>query len=348
MRELTFVARKKVEWRESPAPTLTSDHGALVAPVTATTCDLDSALLAGHGLAEPPFAFGHECVARVLDVGDAVATVAPGDLVVVPWHICCGTCDRCLAGQQAHCRSVPPMAMYGIPVGGDWGGTFSDVVHVPWADAMAVRLPAGLDPVAMASASDNWTLAWRLTVPYLSGRPGTSVLIVSRGSIGLYACDLARAAGAADVLYVDPDPDRRAIAAGYGARTAERMEPVRHGFGLALELTGRVDDLVTALRSLRPEGHCESAAPHFRQGELPLLELYLNGTTLRMARDNVRAHLDEALDAALSPDVDPGRVVSDVLDWDDIPDAILEPRVKPVFVRDPDRTDTTSAGRGTA
>jgi len=190
--------------------------------VAATSCDVDSAILAGHGPIPPPFALGHECVARVADVGDAITHVAPGDLVVVPWAISCGECERCRAGLTAHCTSVPRMAMFGAPIGGAWGGLFSDLVRVPWADAMLVPLPPGLDLVAMASASDNWSLSWRLVAPHLRAKPGARVLVIARGSIGLYVCDLARALGASDVLYVDPDPAHRAIAEIYGPARRRR------------------------------------------------------------------------------------------------------------------------------
>ncbi|MGW2047323.1 zinc-dependent alcohol dehydrogenase [Streptomyces sp. NPDC001858] len=334
MRELTYVARNSVEWREAPDPELRSDQEAIVAPVAATSCDVDTAILAGHGFIDPPFALGHECVARVVDVGDAVTTVAPGDLVVVPWSINCGTCDRCRTGLTAHCTSVPHMAMYGAPIGGNWGGLFSDLVHVPYADAMLVPLPGGLDPVAMASASDNWSLSWRLVAPRLKARPAARVLVIARGSIGLYVCDIARALGASDVLYVDPDPEHRKLAESFGARTAEAIEPIRHGFDLAVEATGRVDQLTLAVNSLAPEGICESAGNHFRPGELPLLDMYLTGVTLRIARDNVRAHLPDALDLATTGIVAPERVVSHVLDWEQLPDVLPEKHLKPVFVRD--------------
>lgn len=253
--------------------------------------------------------------------------------MVVPWSINCGTCDNCRAGLTAHCTAVPHMAMYGAPIGGSWGGLFSDLVRVPFADAMLVPLPAGLDPVAMASASDNWSLSWRLVAPHLKNRPGARVLVVARGSIGLYVCDIARALGASDVLYVDPDPEHRRIAESYGARTAEAIEPVRHGFDLAVEATGRVDQLALTVKSLAPEGICESAGNHFRPGELPLLDMYLTGVTLRIARDNVRAHIPDALDLARSGQVDPAQVVSHVLDWEQLPDALPENHLKPVFVR---------------
>ena len=334
MRELTYVARRTVEWREAADPVLTSDHDAIVAPVAATPCDVDSSILAGHSPIPPPFAIGHECVARVVDVGDAVTHISPGDLVVVPWTVCCGQCDRCAEGRSAHCTSVPHMAMFGAPIGGNWGGLFSDLVRIPWAAAMLVPLPSGLDPVAMASASDNWPLAWRLVAPHLRARPGARVLVIARGSIGLYACDIARALGAADVLYVDPDPAHRSIAERFGARTTGEFEPVHHGFDVAVEATGRVDQLEVALKSLAPEGFCESAGNHFRPGQLPLLDMYFTGVTMRIARDNVRAHLPEALALAGSGRVDPGHVVSDVLDWERLPEALPERHLKPVFVRD--------------
>lgn len=333
MRELTYVARRTVEWREAPDPGLGAGVEAIVAPVAATSCDVDSAILAGHGFLEPPFPIGHECVAEVLEIGDQVTRVVPGDLVVVPWSISCGGCARCAAGLTAHCTSVPHMAMYGAPIGGSWGGLFSDLVRVPWADAMLVPLPPGLDPVAMAAASDNWSLAWRLIAPHLEARPRARVLVVARGSIGLYVCDIARALGAGDVLYVDPDPAHRGIAESFGARTAEALEPIRHGFDIAVEATGRVGELATVLQSLAPEGFCESAGNHFRPGELPLLDMYLTGVTLRIARDNVRTHIPDALALAASGRVDPRRVVSDVFDWADLPAALPGKHLKPVFVR---------------
>ena len=60
---------------------------------------------------------------------------------------------------------------------------------------------------------------------------------------GLYTCDIARALGASDVLYVDPDPAHRKIAESYGARTAEAIEPIHHGFDLAIESIGQETEM---------------------------------------------------------------------------------------------------------
>ena len=57
--------------------------------------------------------------------------------------------------------------MYGVPLGGDWGGLFDELVRVPWASQALVPLPEGLDPAVVASASDNLTDAWRAVGPRL-------------------------------------------------------------------------------------------------------------------------------------------------------------------------------------
>jgi alcohol dehydrogenase len=335
MRELTYLGKRSVEWREVPEPKLQADTDAIVAPVAGTTCDLDTMILDAKGFLEPPFPLGHECVARVVEVGGDVSHVVPGDLVVVPWTISCGRCGTCLAGLTGHCERVPDMAMFGTPVGGSWGGLFADLARVPWADTMLVPLPSELDPITMASASDNWSLAWRLVVPHLKDRPGARVLVNTRGSVGLYVCDVARALGAADVLYVDPDQEHRKLAETFGARTAEILdEPIRRGFDLAIEATGRVDELSMTLRCLAPGGFCESAGNHLRPGRLPMLEMYAIGVTLRVARDNVRAHIPDALALAASGSVEPERIVSGVYEWDRLPEVLDEDELKPVFVRD--------------
>jgi hypothetical protein len=80
--------------------------------------------------------------------------------------------------------------------------------------------------------------------------------------------------------------------------------------------------------------------------------MYLTVVTLRIARDNVRAHLPDALDLAASGTVAPERVVSHILHWEQLPDALPEKHLKPVFVRDttppPDHTLTRTALRDDA
>jgi alcohol dehydrogenase len=63
----------------------------------------------------------------VLAVGRDVATIHPGQRVVVPFQINCGGCAACQAGHTSNCTSVPPISMYGFGLaGGHWGGALAD------------------------------------------------------------------------------------------------------------------------------------------------------------------------------------------------------------------------------
>jgi threonine dehydrogenase-like Zn-dependent dehydrogenase len=141
MRALVFVAPGQVEWSERPEPRLDGDAQAIVRPLVVALCDLDRALLAGATPFQGPFPLGHEAVAEVIEVGDDVTRVRPGDRVVVPFQISCGACQRCQQGLTGSCTAVPTGAMYGLPARGDWGGLLAETVHVPYADAMLL-LPA--------------------------------------------------------------------------------------------------------------------------------------------------------------------------------------------------------------
>jgi threonine dehydrogenase-like Zn-dependent dehydrogenase len=177
MRSLRFVGPRHLEWHEVPAPRLLGPGEAIVEPVAASVCDIDRPVLTGESPFAGPFAIGHEGVARVLDIGDEVSTVVPGQLVAVAWHIACGTCPPCRVGLTAHCESVPPQAMYGLPAGGEWGGLFDDQLRVPFADAMLTPVPAGIDPAAAVSAGDNLSLGYEIMHKHIAlGRRRIAVL----------------------------------------------------------------------------------------------------------------------------------------------------------------------------
>src|SRR5256885_3161929 len=106
MASLTFAGPGQLEWRDSEERTLTSDDAALVRPIAVATCDLDALIVSGNSPFPPPFVIGHEGVAEVVDIGDRVRSVAPGDRVVVPFQVSCGTCGACLQGHTGNCSTV--------------------------------------------------------------------------------------------------------------------------------------------------------------------------------------------------------------------------------------------------
>src|SRR5262245_51354585 len=229
MRQLEFLEKGKLEWREAPDPKLEGDGEAIVTPVALATCDIDVAFVQGRFPAQP-FPFGHECVAEVTDVGDSVSGVRPGDLVSVPFQISCGECDACRDRRTGNCESVPRLSTYGLPIGEDYGGFASDAVRVPYADAMLVQIPAGVSATAVASLSDNIPDAWRCVAIPLAERPGSPVLIaMGAGSIALYSVAIALALGAERVDVVGGTARDRELAARLGATVLDEGVPGRAG-----------------------------------------------------------------------------------------------------------------------
>ena len=301
----------------------------MVRPLAVATCDLDALIITGQSPFPPPFPLGHECVAEVVDVGDRVTSLERGQLVSVPFQISCGECERCRRGRTGNCSGVAFMSTYGFgPAVERWGGFLSDLVCVPYADHMLVAVPAGLQPAAVASASDNISDAWRSVGPQLVEEPGARVLVVGGagpGSIGLYAAALAVALGAESVLYVDADPNRRRTAEALGAETLADP-PNRLGpFPITVDSSADPHGLTLALRSTAPDGTCTSTAIYFgEQPALPLLEMYTKGITFKTGRAHVREAMPQVLELVAAGALHPELVTTRVVPWADAPDALLE------------------------
>jgi threonine dehydrogenase-like Zn-dependent dehydrogenase len=347
MRQLFFVSPGSYEWREAPEPTLEGPREALVRPVAVAACDLDGGIARGQAPFQGPFEVGHEFVADVVEAGPD-AGVSPGDRAVVSFQISCGECERCRAGRTGNCTSVNPGAMYGIgATGGPWGGALADVVRVPYADTMLFALPDGMDPVAVASASDNIPDGWRTVAEPLEVSPGAPVLIVGGGapSIALYAVDIARALGAERIDYLDRDTDRLALAEELGARPLQRGEdvpddqdgfPERLGrYPVTVDAGGQVAGLGTALRSTEPDGTCTSVGIYFGPATpVPLFEMYVKGITFHTGRVHACAAIPAVLDLAAAGRITPEKVTSRVAGWEEAPEALADPPTKLVIARD--------------
>jgi alcohol dehydrogenase len=344
MRALTYVGPDELEWRDAADPAIESGSEAIVRHIAVATCDLDDLIVGGHAPFPAPFTLGHEGVAEVLDVGDAVTTVKPGDRVLVPFQLSCGTCAACRAGRTGNCESLPMAMTYGFGFGPEmtrYGGFLSDAVRVPFADAMLVPLPDGLDPATAAGASDNITDAYRTVAPHLAKRPGAAVLVLggaSSGSIGIYAAGLAKALGSERVVYVDPDPGRCAIAASYGAETLDAVpDKLDDRFPITVDAAATKEGLALALSSLDRDGVCTSAAIYFDSATIPsfpLLPMYVMATTFVTGRIHARADAPDVLRLMADGTFDPTPVTTRTVAFDDAADALLEHEyTKLVFTR---------------
>ena len=338
MQQLTMTADRQVEWWDVPAPALQGPGEALVRPLAVALCDLDQPILRGDAPIPGPIAIGHEFVAEVTEVGDEVRAVAPGDRVVVPFQISCGACVRCRRGQTGDCTSVAPRSMYGFGVfGGDWGGALSDLVRVPFAEAMLVAAPAGIAPAVLASASDNIPDGWRTVAPHLAQRPGADVLDRGRRRAQHRALRRRRRArpGAGRVLYADVDAGRLAVAESLGAEVVEGPPEGSYGeFPVTVDASGVHAGLHAALRSTEPGGVCTSIGIYYEPlTPVPLLEMYTTGVTLVTGRAMARATMPAVLERIAAGDLHPDRVTSNVVSWEQAAEAVAEAQTKLVIER---------------
>lgn len=340
MQQLTFIKPGHVEWRETSQPSLQGSTDAIVRPFASTTCDLDQAIVRGGTPFKGPFAIGHECVGEVIEVGEAVTRFAPGDVVCVPWHIACGECTNCIANLPASCTSFPDHAMFGHPIGGDYGGLFDDYARVPYANNMLVKTPSEIDPHHVASFSDNVAIGWEVIKRHLDNTPNGRVLVLGGSpSIGLFVADVARALGA-DVLYCDTSKRRLEVAKKCGV-------PVHHGlpdpslgkFDVSIDASVNPEILKQALQLLKPEGYCESVGIYFQPVEFPLWEMYMSGVRFRIGRGNARVQIPFLLDLKKRGCIHPEHMYTTKLPYEEAPKAIAASG-KPLFVRD--RTTVTT------
>ena len=342
MEQLTLLKSGKIEWRDVPEPRLEGPDEALVRPLAVTRCDIDLPYVTGFLPPPRDFALGHECVAEITALGDAVRGFRPGQRVVVPFQISCGRCARCAAGHTGSCTGVPFLSAFGLPLQArEWGGALSGLLRVPFAEAMLVPAPADVPPWCLAAVADNASDGWRCVAPHLATRPGATVLVVAgiAPSIALYAADAALALGAARVDVLARDAEVLRVAERIGATPIDAGFEGKHGpYPITVDAAVDPDGLRLAIRSTDVEGVCTS--PVYYPGNdtgLPLGRMYTKGIRFETGRCHARTVIPAVLEAAAA-----GRLHLDVIatrrvPWNVAAEAMAEPALKLVIERDPDR-----------
>src|SRR3989475_1570622 len=334
MRQLTCTAPHQIEWRDVPEPRLEGDTEALVRPLAVARCDIDLFLTSGFVPLRGPFALGHEAVAEVVDVGDSVTGVTSGQRVVVSFEVSCGSCRSCRAGHTANCDRYPVLSDYGMqPLSGvEYGGMLSDIVRVPHAATMLAPIAPGLDPVALASVSDNVLDGYRAVAPHLAALPGADVLIVCHGlkSVPLYAAHTAVALGAGRVDYASDDAEALALAERLGARPLRTdFEKPERRYPIVVDAGLTPAGLRYAIRATEPEGICQSVS-FYAGGDMPvpLGRLYTLGIRFFTGRAHAAALLPDVMPLIEQGRLRPEAVTTRVVDWHEAPTAYLEPAIK--------------------
>src|SRR6267378_2711554 len=221
MRAVTFQAPGEVRLSEVPEPEISDSRDAIVRVEASGICGSDLHIYHGRVKIEPGFTIGHEYVGTVLESGEDVSAVSPGDRVLGCFQTACGRCFFCRRGWFHKCDHSRTFG-HGATLG-SLAGTQAERALVPNADLVLRRLPQGMDDDVALFAGDVMGTAYHAIVE--SGlRPGEVAAVLGLGPVGLCAVQAARAAGAAHVLAVDSVPARLEMARSFGAQPVHLSE----------------------------------------------------------------------------------------------------------------------------
>jgi alcohol dehydrogenase len=222
MRATVLEGPRQVSVEEVPDPTLPGPAGAIVTVERTAICGSDLHLYhdapTGAGIR-----LGHEAIGTVTEVGDHVRTLRVGDRVLVSGVVGCGECGPCLSGRPNLCLRGESKAFGTVP---DLPGGQAEALAVPCADSFALPIPEGVSDEEAVLLTDilptGFVGASRAAIT-----PGSTVVVVGLGPVGVMAVQCASLFGPARILAVDMVPERLARAERLGAEPIDaRRGPV--------------------------------------------------------------------------------------------------------------------------
>ena len=139
MRSVIMEEPGKVVVEDRPMPTLLESTDAVIKLAASCICGSD---LWPYRGAQPVDhqQMGHEYIGEVIEVGDDVKTVKPGDFVVGSFCISCGECATCQDGYPSRCLKA--IAAGDGFIGMRSNGTQAEYARIPFADGTLVKTPA--------------------------------------------------------------------------------------------------------------------------------------------------------------------------------------------------------------
>ncbi|HIV46815.1 MAG TPA: zinc-dependent alcohol dehydrogenase family protein [Candidatus Acutalibacter stercorigallinarum] len=211
MKASYFLGKGSFEVRQ--APELHPGLGEVVIKnMVCGVCGTDVHIFHGEpGSADvnPPVVLGHEYSGEVVEVGEGVTALKPGDHVTVDPNIYCGECVYCRNGKKQLCETMQA-------VGVTRDGGFGEYSLVPAAQAFKLGDSVPYEAGAMAEP-----VACCLHGIDLAGiKAGDRVCIVGGGAIGLIMLQLAKLSGASTLVLSEPNEKRRQVALSLGADAA--------------------------------------------------------------------------------------------------------------------------------
>ncbi|MCG9875169.1 MAG: alcohol dehydrogenase catalytic domain-containing protein [Leptospiraceae bacterium] len=335
MQRLVFQRKSMIDWQEAPDPKINGLNQAVVKPIAIARCDLDLPIIHSKTLFRPPFAIGHEFIAEIVEVSEDMQNVFPlGTKVAVSFQVSCGHCLMCNSGISNSCETVPLTSGFGMPPGANhFGGALADLVHIPYASQMLLKVPQGIDPISIASLSDNISEVWKLAGKYLSRIKSGSALVVGgeASSIGLYTALFLHQTKQVSVLYIDTDRSRIDFAESLGIPVSwnDKFPKSAGRFNLVCDASASIEGWNLATRSLAAHGILTSASIFWTNKlSIPYLEFYNIGVEVQIGRVDSKESMPEILKYIETGEFTPGRIVTQTADFANAKEAWMEPSIK--------------------
>jgi threonine dehydrogenase-like Zn-dependent dehydrogenase len=333
MKAVVWQGPRKVGVSDVDDPRIEEPTDAVIRITATAICGSDLHLYDnGAAMAmKPGDVLGHEPMGVVEEVGSAVSHIRPGDRVVVPFNISCGSCFMCSRQLYSQCETTQNLdgrkgaALFGYThMYGGVPGAQAEYLRVPQAHFGPMKIEDGVPELAALLLSDVLPTAWQAVI-YADIPPGGTVAIFGLGPIGQMCARIARHLGASRVIGIDRFADRLALAQEYGVEVIDysRMDDVTdavkavtdgRGADSVIEAVGmdadgsKADRLLQTLK-IQPDRMIavHQALGSVRRGgtvsvvgvyggwmpSFPLGDLFDKQITLRWGQCNVRRWTDE-------------------------------------------------------
>jgi 2-desacetyl-2-hydroxyethyl bacteriochlorophyllide A dehydrogenase len=328
MRAVTFQAPGEVRVEDRPEPELQAQDDAIITIDATGVCGSDLHIYHGRVQIEPGFTIGHEFVGTVLEAGEGVTRVAPGDRVLGTFQTACGTCFFCMRGAFHKCDE---MRVFGHgKVLGSLQGTQAERALIPHANMTLRKVPDDVGDDVALFAGDVMGTGYH-AIAESEIQPGDSVAVLGLGPVGLCAAQVAVAAGAAPVLAIDSVPQRLELAGQFGAvpvhltddnpREAAKRATEGRGVDAAIDAVGHADALDLAIRVTRKAGVVVAIGVYAEPCQVHMGLVWIKALTLKSGHANVIGHVDHVLGMLASGKLDPTPLVTHHMALDDAAEA---------------------------
>ncbi|MET3515749.1 MAG: zinc-dependent alcohol dehydrogenase [Gammaproteobacteria bacterium] len=358
MLAMNYRGPYRVRIDERAEPEIEHPGDAIVRVTRSCICGSDLHLY--HGLVPDTrvgTTFGHEFTGVVERVGPDVQRLKPGDRVLVPFNIFCGTCFFCSRELFSNCHNVNPEAtavggIYGYShTTGGYAGGQAEYVRVPMADIGPTVLPEGLDEDDAVLLTDVFPTGYQ-AAEMGSIREGDTVVVFGAGPVGLFAARSAWFMGAGRVIVVDHVEYRLAFAREFahcetvdfksvgdmaihikkmtdglgadvcidcvGAEAAGSFAQTLTGVKLKLQ-GGAATVLHWAINSVRKGGHVSIVGVYGPTfNALPIGNAVNKGLTLRMNQASVKRHLPKLIEHVQAGRIRPSDIITHRLPLEEV------------------------------